>query len=101
MSQNMMPEIRVVGKTLLWNFPFIAIFFMSTIWASVKTEKMVEEQDRVSILVEKNGYDVTSIVPTGKGRYVISFLSLAPRSKERGRFCWIISDLGLSKWCRV
>ncbi len=36
MSQNMMPEIRVVGKTLLWNFPFILIFLISTFLASMQ-----------------------------------------------------------------
>ena len=36
MSQNMMPEIRVVGRTLLWNFPFILIFLISTFLASMQ-----------------------------------------------------------------
>ena len=31
-----MPEIRVVGKTLLWNFPFILIFLISTFLASMQ-----------------------------------------------------------------
>jgi len=101
MSQNMMLEIRIVGKTLLWNFPFIFIFIISTFLASVKTKKIVEEQDRVSIVVEKNGYAVTTILPIGKGCSVNSFLSPSSRSKESFRICWIITDLGLSKWCRV
>ena len=31
-----MPEIRVVVKTLLWNFPFILIFLITTFLASLQ-----------------------------------------------------------------
>jgi hypothetical protein len=101
MLSHTLPEFKLVAKTLLWNLPFILIFIFSTFLASIKAKKIAEEQDRVSIVVEKNAYAVTTILPKGKGCSVNSFLSSPPCSKESFRICWIITDLGLSKWCRV
>jgi hypothetical protein len=102
MSQNMMPEIRVLGKTLLWNFPFIAIFFMSTIWASVKTKTIDKHQvPQISKMLGQSISLVTNPVHVDGICTIDSFFSSYRDSRKNAIYFWITTAAGLSKQHRI
>jgi hypothetical protein len=102
MSQNMMPEIRIVVTALFWNLPFIAIFFISTIWASVKTKTMDKDQVlQVSKVCEQSISIVSNPVPEDGVCSIDSFFSSHRDSRKNAIYFWITTGAGLSKQHRI
>jgi hypothetical protein len=102
MSQNMMPEIRIVVTALFWNLPFIAIFFISTIWASFETKTIDKHQ--VPQVSKMPGQSISLITNPVHGDGVCaidSFFSSHRDSRKNAIYFWITTGAGLSKQHRI